>query len=139
VNPGNVPFPTQGVDASTNIDILIAMTTATQLDMAATARRFQALSDPTRLRILELLAGGERCVCELTAATGAAQSRLSFHLKALRQAGLLRARRSGRWMYYSVDSEGVAGGASYLENLSERTVKQAPIDHVCAEDGSCCG
>ena len=115
------------------------MTLATQLDAAAIARRFQALSDPTRLRILELLAGGERCVCELTVATGAAQSRLSFHLKALRQAGLLKARRSGRWMYYSVDPEGVAGGASYLESLSQRTVKQAPMDHVCVEDGSCCG
>jgi ArsR family transcriptional regulator len=117
----------------------MAMTTATQIDMATTARRFQALSDPTRLKILELLAGGERCVCELTAATGAAQSRLSFHLKALLQAGLLRARRSGRWMYYSVDLEGVTGGASYLESLSERTAKQTPIDHVCVEDGSCCG
>jgi ArsR family transcriptional regulator len=134
-----MPGPTLGVDASTIIDILLAMTTATQLDMASTAQRFQALSDPTRLRILELLAGGERCVCQLTDATGAAQSRLSFHLKALRQAGLLKARRSGRWMYYSVDLEGVAGGASYLENLSERAVKQAPTDHICVEDGSCCG
>ncbi len=115
------------------------MTTATQPDTATTARRFQALSDPTRLKILDLLAGGERCVCELTAATGAAQSRLSFHLKALLQAGLLKARRSGRWMYYSVDLEGVAGGASYLKSLSERTVNQGPIDHICVEDGSCCG
>jgi len=115
------------------------MTTATQIDRATTARRFQALSDPTRLRLLELLAGGERCVCQLTDATGAAQSRLSFHLKALRQAGLLKARRSGRWMYYSVDLEGVAGGASYLESLSESMVKQAQMDHVCVEDGSCCG
>lgn len=102
------------------------------------AQRYQALSDPTRLRILDLLAGGERCVCELTAATGAAQSRLSFHLKALREAGLLRARRSGRWMYYSIDLEGVAGGREYLEKLSDRTVTQAPAGHVCLEDGSCC-
>ena len=115
------------------------MTTATRPDRATTARRFQALSDPTRLKILDLLAGGERCVCELTAATGAAQSRLSFHLKALLQAGLLKARRSGRWMYYSVDLEGVAGGASYLKSLSERTVNQGPIDHICVADGSCCG
>jgi len=119
-------------------DILLDMTMATQLDMAAVARRFQALSDPTRLRILDLLAGGERCVCQLTEATGAAQSRLSFHLKALREAGLLRARRSGRWMYYSVDLEGIDGGVSYLESLSERTVRKAPQDHVCLEDGSCC-
>lgn len=115
------------------------MTTLAQPEMASMARRYQALSDPTRLRILDLLAGGERCVCQLTEATGAAQSRLSFHLKALREAGLLRARRSGRWMYYSVDLEGVDSGASYLESLSQRTAKPAPVGHVCVEDGSCCG
>lgn len=115
------------------------MTAATRLDMATMARRYQALSDPTRLEILDLLSSGERCVCELTAATGAAQSRLSFHLKALLEAGLLRARRSGRWMYYSIDVAGVAGGASYLEGLSERTANQAGKDHLCVADGSCCG
>ena len=115
------------------------MTAATRLDMATMARRYQALSDPTRLEILDLLSSGERCVCELTAATGAAQSRLSFHLKALLDAGLLRARRSGRWMYYSIDMEGVAGGASYLEGLSERTANQAGKGHLCVADGSCCG
>lgn len=115
------------------------MTAVAQPEMATMARRYQALSDPTRLRILDLLAGGERCVCQLTEATGAAQSRLSFHLKALREAGLLRARRSGRWMYYSVDLEGVDSGASYLESLSQRTAKPAPLGHVCVEGGSCCG
>ncbi len=114
------------------------MTAVAQPDMATMARRYQALSDPTRLRILDLLAGGERCVCQLTEATGAAQSRLSFHLKALLEAGLLRARRSGRWMYYSIDLAGIDRGASYLESLSQRTAKQAPMEHVCVEDGSCC-
>ena len=114
------------------------MTQVTRPDMATMARRYQALSDPTRLRILDLLVGGERCVCQLTEATGAAQSRLSFHLKALLEAGLLRARRSGRWMYYSIDLQGIDGGASYLESLSQRTAEQAPMEHVCVEDGSCC-
>jgi hypothetical protein len=41
-------------------------------------------------------------------------------------------------MYYSVDVEGIDGGASYLESLSQRTAKQAPMEHVCVEDGSCC-
>ena len=114
------------------------MTAVAQPDMATMARRYQALSDPTRLRILDLLAGGERCVCQLTEAMGAAQSRLSFHLKALLEAGLLRARRSGRWMYYSVDLEGIDSGVSYLESLSQRTAQPAPLGHVCVEDGSCC-
>src|SRR5690606_26846092 len=56
---------------------------------ARVARWFHALSDETRLRIVDLLQRGERCVCELQDALGAAQSRLSFHLKVLREAGLV--------------------------------------------------
>ncbi len=64
---------------------------------------FHALSDPTRLQILDCLASGECCVCEMTDALDVAQSRLSFHLKVLKDAGFLRGRREGRWMYYTVD------------------------------------
>jgi len=70
-----------------------------------TARFFHALSDPTRLRIVELLRHGERCVCDLTDAADAAQSRLSFHLKVLKDAGLLADRREGRWVYYQLRQE----------------------------------
>ena len=49
-----------------------------------------------------MLRDGERCVCDLQADLGAAQSRLSFHLKLLRDAGLVVDRREGRWSYYSV-------------------------------------
>ncbi|MBI2073165.1 MAG: helix-turn-helix transcriptional regulator, partial [Gemmatimonadetes bacterium] len=77
-------------------------------DRRRLARCCHALSDETRLRILERLSAGERCVCELTAALGAGQSRLSFHLKTLRDAGLVRDRRDGRWMYYAIDPEAVA-------------------------------
>lgn len=66
------------------------------------ARVFHALSDPTRLEILELLRGGERCVCDLQSALDASQSRLSFHLKTLREAGLVVDRREGRWVHYSL-------------------------------------
>lgn len=82
------------------------MTTATHtsatpdLDRAVTL--FHALSDGTRLSILEMLRGGERCVCELQEELEAAQSRLSFHLKVLREAGLVSDRRDGRWSYYSI-------------------------------------
>jgi len=69
------------------------------------ADAFQALSDPKRLRILELLREGELCVCELTDALGVGQSLLSFHLKTLRDAGLVRGRRDGRWVHYSLDRE----------------------------------
>jgi ArsR family transcriptional regulator len=78
------------------------MSNATTTDLDLAAERFHALSDPTRLRILGLLASGERCVCELTDALDVAQSRLSFHLKVLRDADFVSARREGQWMYYTV-------------------------------------
>ena len=64
-----------------------------------------ALADETRLRIVELLMEGERCVCDLMEELQAAQSRLSFHLRALKDAGLVKDRRDGRWNYYSLDAE----------------------------------
>lgn len=67
---------------------------------ASTVALFHALSDETRLAIVERLRGGERCVCDLTDVLDAAQSRLSFHLKVLRESGLVDFRREGRWAYY---------------------------------------
>ncbi len=66
---------------------------------------FHALSDETRLEIIQRLLDGEKCVCDLTDALDAAQSRLSFHLKALRDAGIVNDRKVGRWVYYSLDRE----------------------------------
>jgi ArsR family transcriptional regulator len=68
------------------------------------AQRFYALGDEIRLEVLGLLRGGERCVCELTAHLDLAQSRLSFHLKVLKDAGLISHRRQGRWSYYALDA-----------------------------------
>jgi len=93
------------IDRSIIVDILPAMTTSTPIDRTRAGQVFHALSDETRLRILDRLRGGERCVCELTDALDAAQSRLSFHLKVLKDAGLVTDRREGRWMYYTVDRE----------------------------------
>lgn len=82
------------------------------------ARMFHALSDPTRVEILERLRSGERCVCELTGLLDAAQSRLSFHLKTLREAGLVTDRREGRWVYYSLAPDAVATLRGALETLA---------------------
>jgi ArsR family transcriptional regulator, arsenate/arsenite/antimonite-responsive transcriptional repressor len=71
-------------------------------DPAVLLERLQALAEPTRLQIVERLAGGECCVCDLQGALDAAQSRLSFHLKKLKEAGILEDRREGRWAYYSL-------------------------------------
>jgi ArsR family transcriptional regulator, arsenate/arsenite/antimonite-responsive transcriptional repressor len=64
---------------------------------------FHALSDPIRLRVLELLRSQELCVCELCEQLGTTQSKLSFHLKTLKEAGLVRSRQEGRWIYYSLN------------------------------------
>jgi ArsR family transcriptional regulator, arsenate/arsenite/antimonite-responsive transcriptional repressor len=81
------------------------------MTVAARSRReraielFHALSDETRLEIIELLRKGERCVCELTDSLDAAQSRLSFHLRVLRDAGIVRDRKDGRWVHYELEPD----------------------------------
>jgi ArsR family transcriptional regulator len=82
-----------------------------------TARLFHALADPTRLRIVQLLRHGERCVCDLTEAADAAQSRLSFHLKVLKDAGLLVDRRNGRWVYYQLQQKALDKLGSALSSF----------------------
>ena len=83
-------------------------TTTNTPDLATAARLFHALSDETRLAILEMLQDGERCVCDLQGELDAAQSRLSFHLKVLREAGLVTDRKEGRWSYYTIVPEALA-------------------------------
>ncbi len=80
----------------------------TTVDLSRAAQLFHALSDETRLGILEMLRGGERCVCELQDELEAAQSRLSFHLRVLREHGLVVDRKEGRWSYYSITPEALA-------------------------------
>lgn len=81
------------------------------------AKLFQALSDETRLEIIGRLAGGERCVCELTGEMDAAQSRLSFHLKVLKNAGLVSDRREGRWSYYALNPEVLDSVAAFVNGI----------------------
>lgn len=107
------------------------MATTAPLDRARAGRLFHALSDETRLRILERLRAGERCVCELTHALDAAQSRLSFHLKVLKDAGLVTDRREGRWMYYMVDREALSGVAGLLETLASEPLAAERRDGCC--------
>ena len=90
---------------------------ATRSDTDRAVRLFHALSDGTRLSILQRLRFGEQCVCNLTDALDAAQSRLSFHLKVLKDAGLVTDRREGRWMYYTMNAEALVEMADVLELL----------------------
>jgi ArsR family transcriptional regulator, arsenate/arsenite/antimonite-responsive transcriptional repressor len=94
------------------------MATRTPVDLDRAAQLFHALSDQTRLSILQRLRYGERCVCDLTDALDAAQSRLSFHLKVLKEAGLVTDRREGRWMYYTLNPESLAEVGELIEAMA---------------------
>lgn len=67
------------------------------------SRTFKALSDETRLKILALLKDGEACVCDIADTLEMAQPNISFHLGILKEAGLIRDRKNGRWMHYSLN------------------------------------
>ena len=74
-----------------------------------------ALTDPTRLRLLRLLRQQELCVCELVDALRIPQYKISRHLRRLRAAGLVEARREGRWMHYRLSRRG--GQARLMQDL----------------------
>ncbi len=97
------------------------------------AKLCHALSDDTRLQIIERLRGGERCVCELTDALDAAQSRLSFHLKILKDAGLVTDRREGRWVYYALRPEAFDALVAVIQSLKPKR-GSLPV----ADRSACC-
>jgi len=96
------------------------MPTAAALDVARAATLFHALSDQARVEIVAALLAGERCVCDLMDVVGAAQSRLSYHLKVLKEAGLVTDRREGRWSYYTLDRDGIVEAEGLLASLRPR-------------------
>lgn len=110
--------------------------TTTTPDLTTAARLFHALSDETRLGILEMLQDGERCVCDLQGELDAAQSRLSFHLKVLREAGLVTDRKEGRWSYYTI----VPGALATVHDLVVG-LRPAPLGGRRRLPGNarCCG
>lgn len=77
-----------------------------------------AVAEPTRLRLLALLKGGEACVCDLFGALDLPQPLVSRHLGILRRAGLVTARREGLWMHYSLAEPRSAGHAKLLDALA---------------------
>lgn len=97
---------------------------------------FKALGDPTRLRIVSMLAKrGELCVCKIVDRLGMGQPAVSHHLGKLRQTGLLRARRQGQWMYYSLDTRSLRAGPLAL---LERILSAAEEKTEASVDASTC-
>jgi ArsR family transcriptional regulator, arsenate/arsenite/antimonite-responsive transcriptional repressor len=109
-------------------DLGMAVMTA---DVEATVRLFRALGDETRLRLLEQLRGGEQCVCDLTDELDASQSRLSFHLKTLKDVGLVSDRREGRWVYYAINPQALAGLERVLADLKATRTGTRPAGRCC--------
>jgi DNA-binding transcriptional ArsR family regulator len=101
---------------------------------------FAALADPTRLAILDQLRSGERSVNELCRHTAARQSLMSFHLKALRDVGLVFARKEGRTVWYALDPSGVArldrlvtllqGADDHLSEASTRAELEVCMEYI---------
>jgi ArsR family transcriptional regulator, arsenate/arsenite/antimonite-responsive transcriptional repressor len=107
------------------------MTTARTTDLTKLTRQFRALTDENRLKIIDLLRSGERCVCELTDSLDLGQSLLSFHLKTLKDAGLVTDRRDGRWAYYTLNADA-------FEQLQE-FVGELPSTKLSVLATRCCG
>jgi ArsR family transcriptional regulator len=78
---------------------------STLLNVSRIAELCNALADEARVEIVVRLLDGEKCVCDLQDALEAGQSRLSYHLKVLKEAGLVSDRREGRWSYYTLERD----------------------------------
>lgn len=89
---------------------------------ARLAQMFQALADPSRVRLISALNAGELCVCDLAAVLGMTQSAVSHQLRSLRDQHLVRARKAGRVVYYALDD-------SHIRDLFERG-----LEHITHED-----
>lgn len=95
---------------------------------------FHALSDPLRIQVLELLRHQELCVCDLCDRLAVRQSKLSFHLKTLKDAELIRARQEGRWVYYSLNLPQLARLEQYLSDF-RRLSPMLPLRYCPDQDG----
>ena len=98
------------------------MATAT-LDVTRIAQLCNALADEARVEIVARLLDGEKCVCDLTDALETGQSRLSYHLRVLKDAGLVTDRREGRWAYYTLEREAFLEVESLLSSLRPRATR----------------
>lgn len=95
---------------------------------------FKSLADPLRLEIMERLRHQELCVCDLCAQMGVAQSKLSFHLKALKTAELVCTRQEGRWIYYRLNLPQLVALEQYLAEF-RRCSPMRPARPCPPQDG----
>jgi len=101
------------VNTSNNFDVRIMA-----MDYEEQAKIFKAFCDGKRLRILELLRGGEKCACALQENLDLGQSGLSYHMKILTESGIVSARQDGKWTHYRISEDGCAFAKTLLQELT---------------------
>ena len=92
----------------------------------------RALADPTRARIVELLAGEQLCVCHLVEETGATGSNISNHLRVLRGLGVVDAEPAGRFTYYRLRPEVLQAVSAHYAGLASRSRLAVAVKRPCA-------
>jgi len=100
-------------------------------DHHANAKVFKAFCDENRLKILELLQGGEKCACIILKWMDISQPTLSHHMRILCDSGIVMSRKDGKWMYYSISSGGREHAAELLRRLTE--TKETDRTDGCCE------
>lgn len=102
-----------------------------ELDERKIAIIFKAFCDENRIRILKLLATGEKCACKLLEEINITQPTLSHHMKILCDSGIVVSRKEGKWMHYSISPTGANIATDCLKNLT--TVKPGGENKSCCE------
>jgi ArsR family transcriptional regulator len=115
------------------LKILQGSEVAREVASDAVVGALRALGDEKRLRIVALLSEGQLCVCDLAVRVDMKQPLLSFHLKTLREAGLVLATRRGKWIYYSLNDEALG----YLADVLSRT-GEAAAEAAARDADACC-
>lgn len=101
---------------------------------------FRALADPTRLRLINLMSEQEICVCYFIEVIGAPQPKISRHLAYLRRAGIVAARRQGKWMHYRLNGPQDRHAASILKTTIEALKQDKEMQKDCERlNRACCG
>jgi len=115
------------------LDVATGKKQAVSLD-----RFFRALADPTRLRLINLIAGQELCVCYLVVVIDVPQPKISRHLAYLRQAGIVAARREGKWMHYRLTTPADAHAAAILATTIDSLKKDKEMQRDLQRLGQAC-
>lgn len=100
------------------------------MDERKTALIFKAFCDENRVRILNLLRGGEKCACRLLEELSISQPTLSHHMKILCDSGIVVGRKEGKWMHYRISPSGVHTAKEYLNGLA--------VAQTAEEETPCC-